>query len=222
MAAITHSTVATGTDAGTGEIHKAEWNDEHVGGDFVLLESHTASSSASLDFTTRNATGQSGATFQSDYDVYVIDVMDLRAATAAAVVRLQVSDDGGSSYKTSGYSWSQNNVIIGGTTTGSNGAGSAASIQLWGDSAGVGQGTGATNTMSGTFRLFNPLGTATFKYLRGEGIGHYNTNSSWYQFSMGGFWYNSGSGTGALNAFRVLYSSGNITSGIVRVYGIGK
>ncbi len=29
--AITHATVATGTDAGTGEIHKAEWNAAHIG-----------------------------------------------------------------------------------------------------------------------------------------------------------------------------------------------
>jgi hypothetical protein len=41
--AITHATVATGTDAGTGEIHKAEWNADHVGGLGPILISDTPS-----------------------------------------------------------------------------------------------------------------------------------------------------------------------------------
>lgn len=35
---ITHATVAAGTDAGTGEIHKAEWNADHVDPPFKLTQ----------------------------------------------------------------------------------------------------------------------------------------------------------------------------------------
>jgi hypothetical protein len=41
MASITHATVATGTDAANGEIHKAEWNEAHTldGVAYVLAQS---------------------------------------------------------------------------------------------------------------------------------------------------------------------------------------
>ena len=179
------------------------------GGALVLLEQHTASNSATLDFTTA---------ISAAYDEYLIEVLDLLPATAGAAPLLCVSTDGGSTFQASAYYWSQNNTQIGGATGGANGASNVSDIVLWGDSAGAGQGNGAANTFSGSFRLFNPLGTATYKYVRGEGLGHYNGNNSWYQFSMGGFWL----ATTAVNAFRVLYSSGNIASGTIRVYGIAK
>ncbi len=180
-----------------------------VGGGLVLLEQHTASNSASLDFTTA---------ITSAYDKYLIEIVDLLPVTAGAPPQLQVSTDGGATYAASAYYWSQINVIIGGTAGGTNGASNVSAIELWGDSAGVGQGNSLTSTMSGTFRLSNPLGTTAYKYLRGEGLGHYNGNNSWYQFSMGGFWMV----VTPINAFRILYSTGNIASGTVRVYGVAK
>lgn len=46
MASITHSYVATGTDAGNGEVHKAEWNAGHVftGIPYAFAQSGTAAS----------------------------------------------------------------------------------------------------------------------------------------------------------------------------------
>ena len=44
MASITHATVATGTDAGNGEIRKAQWNEDHVlvGVPYVIAQSAVA------------------------------------------------------------------------------------------------------------------------------------------------------------------------------------
>src|ERR1035437_3292300 len=64
----------------------------------VLLESHTASSSVSLDFTTRNASGQSGATFQSDFDEYEIHFVNLVPATNNVEFRIRMSTNGGSTF----------------------------------------------------------------------------------------------------------------------------
>lgn len=36
---ITHATVAVGTDAGTGEIHKDQWNAAHTGSNLTVEES---------------------------------------------------------------------------------------------------------------------------------------------------------------------------------------
>jgi hypothetical protein len=178
------------------------------GGGLVLLEQHTASNSATLDFT---------SCISSAYDDYMIEVIDLLPTSAGASPKLQVSTDGGITYAASAYYWGQSNCGIGGSS-GSNSGSNTQAIELWGDSTGTGQGSGPTNTMSGTFRLSNPLGAVTYKYLRGAGIGHYNGNNGWYEFSMGGFWED----TTAINALRFFYSSGNIASGTIRVYGIAK
>lgn len=178
-------------------------------GALVLLEQQTASDSASLDFT---------SCISADYDEYLIEIIDLLPATAGASPRLQVSTDGGSTYEATGYYWSQNNSQIGAASGGANGGSNVAAIQLWGATGGVGQGNAAADTFSGSFRLYNPLGTTQYKYLRGEGLGHFSGNNGWYQFSMGGFWFT----TTAVDAFRILYSSGNIASGTIRVYGVAK
>ncbi len=42
---ITHATVATGTDAGTGDIHKAQWNEDHVFSGIARIASLAATES---------------------------------------------------------------------------------------------------------------------------------------------------------------------------------
>src|SRR5690348_10915535 len=67
------------------------------GGAMTLLEQHTASSSASLNFTT---------CLSSTYDTYQIFLDQLLPATNTANVLLRVSTNGGSSYDSgSHYDW---------------------------------------------------------------------------------------------------------------------
>jgi hypothetical protein len=61
----------------------------------VLLESETASASASLDFTA----------FSSAYDVYLFQFINILPATDAANFLFRVSTDGGSSFSATGYEY---------------------------------------------------------------------------------------------------------------------
>lgn len=175
------------------------------GGAVVLLEAHTASSSAELDFTT---------SITSTYDEYVVEVLNVIPATNANDLFLQFSTNGGTSYDaTSGhYSWAAFRWISGANSQ--NGSTSATSIGL---TTGVSL---TSNTVSnagivGTYKIFNPLSGTMHTLVAGNG-------NSWY--SSGPDMGTSISGTylqtTAVNAFRIFFGSGNITSGTVRVYGI--
>src|ERR1700690_1568790 len=97
-------TGATVTDGGAGAVTIAASGGGGASG-WVLLETETASNSAALDFVTRNASGQSGASFQSDFDEYILEVVGL-VNGSSAVLGIQFSTNGGSSYDTSSnYAW---------------------------------------------------------------------------------------------------------------------
>lgn len=178
------------------------------GGGLVLLESHTASSSTELDFT---------SSISSTYDEYVIEIINLQAATNAAAPLLQFSTNGGTSYDTSSiYDWGQINDQIGTGTAGGNGQSNHGGMVLFGDSSGNGLLSTATPGMCASLKLYAPLDTSNFKLVDGRGIAHFSGNSARFVFTFGGV-YKSAT---AVNAFRLIMSSGNITSGIVRCYGV--
>lgn len=54
---ITHATVATGTDAGTGEIHKAEWNADHVISGLDPIATVLGTPDTAYEFDTTSLTG---------------------------------------------------------------------------------------------------------------------------------------------------------------------
>jgi len=65
-------------------------------------------------------------------------------------------------------------------------------------------------------KIYDPLSASNYKFVTGTGVGHYSGNSFRYVFTVGGVYRN----TTAVNAFRLIMSSGNIASGTVRVYGV--
>lgn len=182
-------------------------------GGLVLLESHTASSSASLDFTTRNATGQSGATFQSDYDEYEIHVVNLIPATNAIEFRINFSTNGGSSYDTSSiYDWVQSYWYSGGS--GGSGAASVGYFPMAGAIANT-----ANWGMCAKFRLYSPGSSSLYKRIDGQtSEPDSNISAALLGTQHAGIYRNSA----AVDAFKVSSSSGNIASGIIRVYGVAK
>ncbi len=200
---LTAGTGITLTDGGAGSTITVAASGGSAG--LVLLEQHTASSSATLDFTTW---------YSSTYDLYQIEFLNLVPATANVDLYIRVSTNGGSSYDTS------NNYATSVLTWVSNISGNAGNA--------LGSLTGhwmlrgnadATNSASygfvGTAKLFNPGGSA-FKAWRGSFA--YNTGSVYAGLETASV-YTSAS---AVNAFRVLMSSGNIASGTIRVYGLAK
>lgn len=175
------------------------------GGALVLLEQHTASGSAELDFT---------ACLSSTYDDYLIEVVGLLPVTNSAVPILQFSTNGGSTYDTSAiYDWGQTNCALGGGS-GANSGLNKTGITLFGDSAGVGIPNTANNALSATLKMV----LASYPVVEGQGVSSYAGNTNRYSFVMGGVYRN----TTTVNAFRVLFSTGNIASGTIRVYGITK
>ena len=181
----------------------------------VLLESHTASSSATLDFTTRNATGQSGATFQSDYDEYVIEFQSLVPATNATFLNLAFSSNDGSTWDTTlgHYIWQAYFFIFSAAApTGDNNAAGIVIAQAVSNSAIDG---GATASAT----VYNPLSTTTYTRVHFMASALSTNNSSNLDAQIGSANYKQTTGS---NSFRVSFGSGAIASGTVRVYGISK
>lgn len=167
----------------------------------VLLDTKTASSSSSLDFT--NLTG-----FQNF--VFVLD--NLIPATNAVSFQAQISQDNGSSFKAGGAdyhyaAWTVNDGAASGPAT------SAAT------SAVTTTGAVSNNTshgVSGTVQVHNLAATATQKAV---------DYKVWYLNSGGLFESNAGTGqytsdSNAINALRFKMSSGNIASGVIKLYGL--
>lgn len=181
-------------------------------GGLVLLASQTASSSADLSFATRNATGQSGAIFQSDYDDYLIEFVNVIPATNAVTLGMRMSTNGGSTYDSgANYKWAYQFSNTAGATGASNSA-AGTSITIAGS---------YSNTSSagakGTVEIAGPLSASQTKpiLLRSAFLA---SDANYYHLHGMGL-YNS---TTAVDAVRFLMSSGNIASGTIRIYGIKK
>lgn len=173
----------------------------------VLLEQHTASSSASLAFTT-------GIT--STYDEYMIEVVNLKPATDAQAAFMQFSTDGGATYATTSYRYLHNYTTI--TSGGSASPGAGGSISDTGIvDIGNLPNSGTGNGLTGSIRLFNPLSGAQETSIIADFLWlHSDTNR--YSIHWAGVY----TPTTAVNAFRFLFGSGNIASGTVRLYGLAK
>lgn len=178
------------------------------GGSLVLLESHTASSSTELDFT---------AWYSSFYDEYEIHFIGINSSTNGGAAKIQFSTNGGTSYDTSAiYDWGQANCQIGGGGTGGNVQGSVSGIIIFADSAGVGASASATPGLAAVAKLYDPASTTNYKFVSADGVGQYNGNGNRYSFKTGGVYRN----TAAVNALRIIMTTGNIASGTVRIYGV--
>lgn len=172
------------------------------GGALVLLEQHTAASSASLDFTT---------CITSAYDEYLLELLQIIPATNGVSLRLRMSTDGGSTYDSgTNYSYTRWGwVPAGASAAGDEGA---TSIQMANGPAS----NSANYGISGRLSLISP-GSAIYKPVTGL-ISYFDSSSRTSGENIVGF-YKSAT---AINAFRFLMSSGNIASGTIRVYGIAK
>jgi hypothetical protein len=173
------------------------------GGALVLLEQHTAAASATLDFTT---------CISSTYDEYLISLVNVLPATNSVVLKMQFSTDGGSTYIATGYAW-QHLVNYGSANSWENGSGDTA-IAVGGASI-----SNSNSGVCGSLRFYGPaLSGTTWKCVMMDTTRYVGAVSSLVHDapSQGVL------SVGAVNAFRFLFSSGNIASGTIRVYGIAK
>jgi hypothetical protein len=172
-----------------------------TGGGPVLLNTLTASSSANLQDTT---------SFTNAYKKYRIELINLIPATAGKQLQLTVKEGG--SFQTSGYNCCHlqtNNAAVaeGQSTTWL----PLTEVDTFGP-------TNATPGLSGWVEFNDPSAAAKCQMVGDTGYYSHNNGGALKSARLicGGHFDTSGAVTG----FQVAFSSGNITSGLIKVYGI--
>ena len=178
------------------------------GSAMTLLSTQTASSSSTISFT-------SG--IDSTYDEYVFKFYDIHPATDTAQFSFNMSADSGSNYnvtKTTSYFRGFHTEDDGTTSlayqTGDDLAQSTNFQVLTGY-----LGNGNDESCSGTLHLFNPSSDTFVKHFIARANEYIFNNSSRDSFVAG-----YGNTTSTVDAVQFKMSSGNIDSGVIKLYGI--
>lgn len=173
-----------------------------------LLATKTASASATIDFS---------SFITSTFSKYVIHLINVLPATTATWLGIRYSVDGGGTYITASY---EGNVGLLIETAGSfTNNGLTDRLALTADSSSSANRTvsnASTNGIDGEVTLTNPSSTTRFKSIKSSLVYDNNFGSFTQYITQGRY----EGGTGAVNAIRFLFNSGNIASGTFELYGI--
>ena len=179
-------------------------------GSLVLLETQTASSSATLSFTSN---------IDSTYDEYVFKFYNIHPATDMEYFQFNMSIDSGSNY----------NVTKTTTAFGAyhDEANTSAALSYW-TAADLAQATGfqtlsysdrlgADNdqAISGYLHLFSPASTVFVKHFISR-----ISNSGGSNYASDEFVAGYANTTSAVDAIQFKISSGNIDAGVIKLYGV--
>ena len=179
-------------------------------GNMVLISSQTASSSASISFTTG---------LDSTYKEYQFWFVNIHPQTDDVDFQFNLSTDGGSNYnvtKTStafrAYNFEDNSAAGLDYLTG-NDLAQSTSFQNMGD----GDALGADNDQNicGVLTLFNPASTTYVKHFITTGSESHVVDVAINYFIAG-----YGNTTSAINAIQFKMSTGNIDDGVILMFGI--
>jgi hypothetical protein len=179
------------------------------GGGLNLISTQTASSSATIDFT-------SG--IDSTYKEYIFKFYDMHPSdTDVDGLKFQGSTDGGSNYNTtitSTYFRSTHDE------SGSNGAVAYQASQDQGNGTSfqnISQSIGNDNDQSGAgiLHLFDPSSTTFVKHFLARTNNAHQSDKTRDVFTGGYF-----NTTSAINAIQFKMSAGNIDSGVIKMYGV--
>ena len=178
------------------------------GGGLNLISTQTASSSSSLSFT-------SG--IDSTYKEYVFKFYNIHPATNTAKFTFNLSVDGGSNYnvtKTTTMFRASHDEDDSGTSFGYVASQDLAQST---DFQPILQALGTDNDSSGSgfLHLFEPSSSVFVKHFIARG-GQMQENNK----SLDGFVAGYGNTTSAVNAVQFKMSSGNIDSGVIKLYGV--
>jgi hypothetical protein len=176
-------------------------------GNLVLISEQTASASASIEFTTG---------IDSTYPIYKFEFINIHPSSDAVYFQFNMSTDGGSNYnvtKTTTFFISEHSES------------DASGLYYWtpGDLAqstsyqylNYQTGNGSDESLSGYLQIFNPSSTTFVKHFIAR-TQHYAYNDYSQDVYAAGY----GNTTSAVNAIRFQFSSGNIDSGTIKLYGI--
>lgn len=175
------------------------------GGALVFLQSQTASASATLDFA---------SFISSTYDTYIFQFVNILPATSTAVLWMRMGTGAGPTYDAGANYGSQllrhnyNGSAVSGADSGAN---QIALTTAW-------LSTGS-HAITGSLELYDPQSTTLYKFVSGRFVYPDSAISNMVMATVAGQY---DSATTAVTAVRFLMSSGNITSGTIRVYGVTK
>ncbi len=179
------------------------------GSSLVLISEQTASSSATIDFT---------SDIDSTYKEYVFKFINIHPATDSVSFHFQSSTDGGSNYNVTTTSTTFNGAHSEDDTTVASLAYVTSTDQAQGTSYQFINGSvGNDNdqSVSGTLHLFDPSSTTFVKHymIRSQALVASDQSVDFYTAG----YFNT---TSAINAISFKFSSGNIDSGTIKMYGV--
>lgn len=198
--------VAPGTSGNVLTSNGTQWASSTPAKGWELLSTVTASSSATVNIT-------SG--FGSNYNVYHLVLDRLVMATDDVQLLLRVSEDAGSSWKSTGsYRYvtkisgdaGGTEIVIAGTA--------ATSMALTTSGTSNGIGNASTESISGTITAWT-IGSGLYKLVRWE-LTCVNAAGRVIVLTGAGMWTGT---TGEVTGIQLFASSGNVASGTVRLYG---
>jgi hypothetical protein len=180
------------------------------GGTLTLLSTQTASSSATISFTTG---------LDSTYDEYIFKFINIHPATDNVGFQFNFSTDSGSNYNvTKTTTFFQSYHDEGDTDTSLDYNTSFDLAQSTGFQTIIKElGNDADQIGSGTLTLFNPSSTTYVKHFISV-ANSYTYHNYFQNHFVAGY----GNTTSAVNAVRFQMSSGNIDDGIIKLYGVKK
>ena len=177
-------------------------------GSMTLLQTQTASSSASLEFTSN---------IDSTYDSYIFKFYDIHPSGTNTELDVAFSSNGGSSYgiaKTTTAFYALHNeadsVTVLTYSTGTDLAQSTSAKNLM-----VNVGDGDDESGAGTMQLFNPSSSTFVKHFIAN-VNIYDEGAQTVNRYTAGY-VNT---TSAINAVKFSMSSGNMDNGVIKLYGI--
>jgi hypothetical protein len=172
-------------------------------GALTFITSVTASASATLDITSIG-----------NYAYVSFVLVDILAGTSTAQLQMLTSTNNGSSYDTgaSDYRWSHTGYASSGVSVSGNNA-TAANITLTG-----GASANVIAPLCGELKLYDPSNTTAYKRIAGQLTYLDTTPNSQVTLMTHGV----RAATTDVDAVRFLFSTGNIASGTIYVYGVSK
>jgi hypothetical protein len=177
-------------------------------GSMTLLQTQTASNSSSLEFTTD---------INSTYDVYCFSYINCHPITDNVQFQINLSTDGGSNYNVTktnshfhaAHKEDDSNTFL--SYASSYDLAQSTNNMAITDSVG----NDADHSASGYLYLYNPSNTTFVKHILS--VNNSNFVGTYTMQSFVGAYANT---TSAIDAVRFTFSSGNIDSGDIKLYGI--
>ena len=192
------------SDAGT--LKRIDYSLIKGGGEKTLLLTTNLSDTASI--TVNNTY------INSTYRDYYFVFSNIHPQNDTVGLRATYSEDNGSSFLSSNYQHANHGLVANGSASGINADTNAGYIRL--QNAGLNDiGNGANESSSSFGYIFNPLSTVHNTLITGQSICT-NTANNIYVTKFAG----RNSSTGATNAVKFNFSSGNFETGQFRFYGV--